>query len=95
MNKQNNTNFQETKKTKYEPTFILEEGPYFVFVKVLGNNGKVITELYEQFYAEEGKKLYDCDLNEIQEYLINKSNIPEKKIYLTLTTVTQDCRILN
>ena len=66
----------------------VEKADFIAYLEVYGKN-KLIGVYYERFTSKV-TKLYQKDLNEIEEYLVNKSNISEEKVYFTRLKICQD-----
>ena len=66
----------------------IKKGDFLATVKIYGET-KLIGEYYDVFESETGE-LSKKDLREIEEYIVNKSNVPEDKIVFTTVRISQD-----
>lgn len=71
----------------------VKKGDFAVCVKIFGKN-KVLGEFYQTFETENNCELRKKDLQEIEEYIVNRSNIPEEKIEFTIVRVIDSDNIL-
>lgn len=76
MKKMNNNEFRK-----------IEKGDFIAIVKIYGKR-KLIGEYYENFTSN-SERLYRKDLKEIEEYIVEKSNIPESQIAFTTVDIMQ------
>ncbi len=66
----------------------IKKGDFLATVKIYGQK-KLIGEYYDVFETE-NEHLSKKDLREIEEFIVNKSNVPEEKIVFTTIRISQD-----
>ena len=71
----------------------VKKGDFAVCVKIFGKS-KVLGEFYEVFETENNCELRKKDLQEIEEFIVNRSNISEEKIAFTTIRVIDSDAIL-